>query len=94
MFDICDLLVLIEPVHSLVKLIYMPGSGLRNAIGLLSLLARCGRRLVGCVCCCLGLADASLRTRIHIRNVASILGIHFIQFAQTVVDGVGLLLDP
>ncbi len=77
-----------------VQLVHVGGCSLGHAICLLCLRAGCSGCLVGRIGRRLRLLDARLRPRIHILDVLGVLGVHFIQLAQPVIDGIGPLLYP
>src|ERR1019366_10453185 len=92
--DVSHLAILVETVDGCVQLVNMAACTLGNTARILSLGTRRGGQLIGRVRGSLRLVDAGCCPGVHVLNIASVLRVHFIQFAQPVVDGVGLLLDP
>src|ERR1700721_1485537 len=81
-------LVLVEAVYSGVNSIHMRGCSLCSGRGCLRLLTSCGGCLVSRVRGRLCLMNARLRPRIYIFNVRGVLGIQFIQFGESIVNGI------
>ena len=67
---------------------------MRDSAGVLSLVTGFRSRLIGCIGGGLCLVNTSLSPGVHILDLLGVLGVHFIEFGQAVIDRIDPLLHP